>query len=44
MHKQATITSKGQITVPCEVRRAPGFEAGTNCCSRVTIKEYAFDQ
>lgn len=28
MQKQATITSKGQITVPCEVRRALGVRTG----------------
>jgi AbrB family looped-hinge helix DNA binding protein len=28
MPKQAKITSKGQITVPCEVRRALGVKAG----------------
>lgn len=28
MHKQAKITSKGQITVPREVRRALGVRAG----------------
>jgi antitoxin PrlF len=28
MHKQAKITSKGQITVPHEVRRALGVQSG----------------
>jgi antitoxin PrlF len=28
MHKQATITSKGQITVPREVRRVLGVRSG----------------
>ena len=28
MHKEATITSKGQITVPREVRRLLGVRAG----------------
>jgi len=28
MHKRATITSKGQITVPREVRRMPGVRSG----------------
>ena len=28
MQKQATITSKGQITVPREVRRVPGVRTG----------------
>jgi antitoxin PrlF len=28
MHKQATITSKGQITVPREVRRMLGVRSG----------------
>jgi AbrB family looped-hinge helix DNA binding protein len=28
MHKQATITSKGQITIPQEVRRVLGVRAG----------------
>jgi bifunctional DNA-binding transcriptional regulator/antitoxin component of YhaV-PrlF toxin-antitoxin module len=36
MQKQAKITSKGQITVPREVRRVLGFEQETAYCSRVT--------
>jgi len=40
MEKQATITSKGQITVPREVRRALGVSGReTNCCSRAMERE-----
>jgi hypothetical protein len=38
MQKQATITSKGQISVPREFDGYLEFEVETNCCSRAMTK------
>ena len=38
MQKQAKITSKGQITVPREVRRILGVRAGTGWCLKAMQK------
>jgi len=40
MQKQSKITSKGQITVPIEVRRLLGVRAGDRCFSRATATAY----
>jgi len=40
MQKQSKITSKGQITVPIEVRRSWAFEQATACFSRATATAY----